>query len=217
MRGDRLPNQKSLLFGTTFELDLVERKTLEIGKRGISGAKIVHRDPDTKCSQLVKHGKCRFLVVQQDGLGNFDLQPCRIQARGSECPNDDLHQAGIAELNRRNIDGDTEMSWPSGCGDTCLPDYPLSDRDDKADLFRQWNECGRRNYSTFRMIPADQGLESADIAVRQIYHRLVVEFELAGGQCLAQVLFHDATGLHLQVHRGLEKPECATSIAFRPV
>src|SRR5216684_1736573 len=141
MRGDRLTEQETLHFGTTFgrdlvelfsgfdafgrghhahsacerrdrphdierarvfrnvlyeravDLDLVERKALEIGKRGISGAKIVHRDPDTKGSQLVKHGKCRVLVVQQDGLGNFDLQPCRVQARGSERPNDDLHQA----------------------------------------------------------------------------------------------------------------------------
>src|ERR1700730_9123312 len=109
------------------------------------------------------------------------------------------------------------MSRPAGRGDTCLPEYPGPPPSDKADLFRQRNESGRRNYSTFRMIPADQGLESADFVVRQIYHRLVVEVELAGGQCLAQVLFHDATGLHLPVHRGLEKPERAASIAFRPV
>ena len=68
-----------------------------------------------------------------------------------------------------------------------------------------------------RMIPADQGLEPADLVARQIDHRLVVEFELAGRQRLAQVLLHDAAGLHLQVHRGFEEAESAAAVAFRPV
>src|SRR6266849_7172238 len=114
---------RNVLYERTVNLDLVERKTLEIGERGISGAKIVHGDPDTECSQLVKPGKCRFPVVQQDSLGNFDLQPCRVQARGSECTNDDLHQAVIAEGNRWNIGLDTEMSGSSVWGDTCVLDY----------------------------------------------------------------------------------------------
>ncbi len=44
--------------------------------------------------------KCRFLVLQQDSLGNFDLQPRRVQAGGGERTDDDLHQAWAAELNR---------------------------------------------------------------------------------------------------------------------
>ncbi len=67
------------------------------------------------------------------------------------------------------------------------------------------------------MIPANQGLESADLVAREIHHRLVIEFELAGGQRLAQVLLQDAPGLHLQVHRGFEKAERAAAIAFGPV
>src|SRR5450432_1922641 len=106
-----------------------------------------------------------------------------------------------------------EVPRPLGCGGAGLPDHPLSHRDDKADLFRQRNERGWRDYSPLRVIPADQGLESADFVAREIHHRLIVELELAGGQRLAQVLFHDATALHLQIHRGLEKVERAASIA----
>ena len=74
-----------------------------------------------------------------------------------------------------------------------------------------------RDQPLLRMIPAYQGLESADLVARQIDHRLIVEFELAGRQRLAQILLHDAAGLHLQVHRRLEEAEGAAAIAFRPV
>ena len=74
-----------------------------------------------------------------------------------------------------------------------------------------------RDQSLLRMIPADQGLEAADLVARQIDHRLVVELEFAGRQRLAQILLHDAAGLHLQVHRGLEEAESAAAVAFGAV
>src|SRR5260221_288808 len=208
---------RDVLYERSVDLDLVEWKTLKIGERGITGAKIIHGDPNAKRSQLVKNGKGHFPVLQQNGLGNFDLQPGWVQTRGGQCTHDDLHQAGAAELSRRNIDGYMEISWPLACRGEGLPDDPVPHRHDEADLFGQRNECGRSDYSFFWMIPANQSLESADFVAREIYHRLIVEFELAGRQRLAQILFHDATGLHLQVHRRFKKAECAASVAFRPV
>ena len=67
------------------------------------------------------------------------------------------------------------------------------------------------------MIPAYQGFEAADFLARQIDDRLVVQLELTGRQRLAQVLLHDAAGLHLQVHRGFEEAERAASVAFGAV
>ena len=64
------------------------------------------------------------------------------------------------------------------------------------------------------MIPANQRLEAADFVAREVDHWLIVELELAGGQRLAQILLHDATGLHLQVHRRLEEAECAAAVAL---
>src|SRR6266851_3874526 len=37
---------RDVLYERAIDLDLVERKALQIGQRGIAGAKIVHRDPD---------------------------------------------------------------------------------------------------------------------------------------------------------------------------
>src|SRR3954467_2193672 len=67
------------------------------------------------------------------------------------------------------------------------------------------------------MVPADQRLESAYIAARKVYDRLVIELELAGRQRPAQVVFHRAACLHLQVHRRLKKPEHAASIGLGAV
>ena len=98
-----------------------------------------------------------------------------------------------------------------------LPDHPFAERDDKADLFRERNERRGRDQSVFGMIPADQRLKAADLAALQIHHRLVIQLELACGQRLAQILLHDAAGLHLLVHRGLEEAERAAAVALGAV
>ncbi len=67
------------------------------------------------------------------------------------------------------------------------------------------------------MIPAEQSLEAGDLVALQIHHRLVVKLEFAGRQRLAQVLLHDAAGLHLLVHRGLEETERAAAVALGAV
>ena len=95
--------------------------------------------------------------------------------------------------------------------------HPLAQRDDKADLFGQRDEVGGRDHAPGRMIPAYQGFEAADFLARQVDDRLVVQLELAGRQRLAQVLLHDAAGLHLQVHRGFEETERAAAVALGAV
>ena len=67
------------------------------------------------------------------------------------------------------------------------------------------------------MIPAYQGLEAADFLARQVDDRLVVQLEFACRQRLAQVLLHDAAGLHLQVHHGFEEAERAAAVALGAV
>ena len=67
------------------------------------------------------------------------------------------------------------------------------------------------------MVPAYQGFEAADFLARQIDDRLVVQFEFARRQGFAQILFQDAAGLHLQVHHGFEKAQCAAAVALGAV
>ena len=67
------------------------------------------------------------------------------------------------------------------------------------------------------MVPADQGLEAADLVALEIDDRLVVELELAGRQRLAQVVLQGAPRLHLRVHLRLEEAEGAAAVALGAV
>ena len=64
------------------------------------------------------------------------------------------------------------------------------------------------------MMPANESLEAGDLVAREIDHRLVVEFELAAGERLAQIAFQRAARLHLRVHLPLEEAERAAPIAL---
>ena len=63
------------------DLDLVERETLQVAQRGIAGAEIVQRDPNAELAQLVQHVQRRFVVANEHGLGDLELQPRRRQGR----------------------------------------------------------------------------------------------------------------------------------------
>ena len=51
----------------------------------------------------------------------------------------------------------------------------------------------------------------------QVDDGLVVQFEFPRWRGPAQILLHDASGLHLQVHGRLEEAESAAAVAFGPV
>ena len=140
-----------------------------------------------------------------------------MQSGSRQRVDDNRHQARPAELRGRNIDGDAEMLRPARGGKAGLPDHPFAKRQDEADLFRQRNEGRGWDLSILGMVPAEQRLETGDFVALQIDHRLVVEFELAGRQRLAQIELHDPAGLHLLVHPGLEKAERAAAIVLGAV
>ena len=55
-----------------------------------------------------------FLVFQERGLGDLELQPLRLQARLHQRAEDDLEQVALLELDRRDIDGDLDVRGPVG-------------------------------------------------------------------------------------------------------
>src|ERR1700716_4625369 len=56
------------------DLDLVERKAAQIAQRRIAGAEVVHRDLDAESAELVQRRQGRFILVQQDRLGDLELE-----------------------------------------------------------------------------------------------------------------------------------------------
>ena len=128
-----------------------------------------------------------------------------------------LQQAGAAELRRREVDGDLEVARPLRGGRTGLTDGPFAERYDQSGLFRQGNECARRDHATLGVVPTNERLETANLIGRKIDNGLVVKLELVGGQGFAQIALQSTTGLHLRVHFRLEKAERPATVALGAV
>ena len=120
---------------------------------------------------------------------------------------DDL---GVLQLARREVDGHVArrivrvLAAQLGREAARLLQHPAADRHDQPGLLRERDEVERGHEATRRVVPADERLEPADVAVRELDHRLVVELELVVVERALQV------GLELEpadrglVHLGLE-------------
>ena len=62
------------------DLDLVERKALQVAQRRIAGAEIVQRDPHPDRAKLMQDGERRLVIADQHRLGDLKLQPARGKA-----------------------------------------------------------------------------------------------------------------------------------------
>ncbi|MNS75758.1 hypothetical protein D3C72_1092860 [compost metagenome] len=85
---------------------------------------------------------------------------------------------------------------------TGLVEHPFADGDDVAILLGQWNELIRWDHAQFRMLPAQQCLDTdhAMIAVADLW--LVDQVQLVARQGFAQVFFQLATAAHFAVDAG---------------
>ncbi len=77
-----------------------------------------------------------------------------------------------------------------------LTEHPLADGNDQSHIFCRRDEVERRNETALRMLPADQGLEPAQLFRLQINDRLIMNHKLLALDGAPQV------GLHLQEIEG---------------
>jgi len=79
---------------------------------------------------------------------------------------------------------------------------PFPDLRNQAGILGNRNELGRRHPAARRMLPAQQRLEPGDPFGRGVDHRLIVQFQPAMRQRIAQVLFQQAAFLGIAVEVG---------------
>ncbi len=96
-------------------------------------------------------------------------------------------------------------------------EHPVAELVDLAGLFRDRNEFGRRDHAAFGMTPAQQRLAGRDLAVLEIDHRLIVDFQAAIGDRLTQFEFQDSPRLGARVHAGLEEAVGPPSVTLGAV
>src|SRR5687768_5906487 len=95
------------------DLDLVEREHPEIAQRRITGAEIVHRDADAQCLQPLEGCQRAGGVLDQQSLGDLEIETRRLEPGLGEHPLDHADQIVVHELKRRQVDGELERRVPA--------------------------------------------------------------------------------------------------------
>lgn len=94
------------------DLDLVERKRLQIGQRRIAGAKIVHGDAHAEIFQPAQDRHRAGEIADQHAFGDLQFQPRRRQTGLQQNLMHQARQVAVLELHRRQIDGDVQRPRP---------------------------------------------------------------------------------------------------------
>ena len=187
------------------DLDLVERKASQIAQAGIAGAEIVHRYAHAKRTQRVQRGEHLAALFQQQGFGDFELEPLWRQAGLFQRIHHHRQQIAAAKLQRRQIDRDADIIGPVRRVHAGAAQHQPAERIDQAGLFGDGDEFGRRDHAALGMRPAHQRLEAGDAPGRKVDQWLIIRPQHVVLDRVAQIGLDFAAALGAGVHSGFEK------------
>ena len=191
------------------DLDLVERRVLQIAERGIAGAEIVQRQAD---AQHLERGE-DFLgggaIAHHHRFGQFDFQPFGRQAAVGQRLGHGRGKARVGELRGRYVHRDLHPARPFGGIGAGLFQHPIAQRADQVGFLGNRDEDRRRNIAQFGMFPAREGFERDDLFGLGIDDGLIGHAHLPATQRIAQVFLDLAATLGLAVQIAGIEPELA--------
>ena len=88
----------------TVDLELVDRKALQVAEARIAGAEIIDRDLHAERLDAAEHLDVLLGAVHGQAFGQFDLQKMRVQASDAQCLGDRIDDIALAELAWRDVD-----------------------------------------------------------------------------------------------------------------
>ena len=125
------------------DLDLVERRLLQIAERRIAGAEIVEREAHSERLQLGESFVGRFALGQEHAFGDLELEPVGADPGFPEVLGDHGDDRRIVELQRRQVDRDAHMVGPMRGFLQRRPQHPFADLADQAGFLGERHELGR--------------------------------------------------------------------------
>jgi hypothetical protein len=93
----------------------------------------------------------------------------------------------------------------------------FAERDDETGFLGEGNELGRRHDPLARMAPARQGLQSEQLACLDVEDRLIVDFDLAIRDGVAQIGFELPPRIGVGGHPFVEEAVAVAALGFGPV
>ena len=158
------------------DLELVERKFLQVAQARIAGAEIVERDADAQRAQSFEPLLRLLRVIDQDAFGHFEDDARRRDAGFGHDGADQIDQPAVANLHRRKIDRDRQGRPARAVGQR-PPQHDLAKLGHQAALLGERNEHRRRIDAAARVVPAQQRFDADDGAAVGGDDRLIMDVE----------------------------------------
>ena len=164
-RSRRRPCWLELADEGAVDLDLVDREAAQVAQRGIAGAEIVERDAEAGARSWPMRVAAASRSLDQDALGDLELEPARARARlGERCA------STLARSSRsRSWTGETLTATRAASGQRCASRRPSrSTQSPSRSIMPHSSAIGmkmrRRDQAARRMVPAHQRLDADDRA-----------------------------------------------------
>src|SRR5262249_51839112 len=93
-----------LTYESPFDLERVERETLQVRQAGIARAEVVHREPHAQGLQLARHLQGFLGIAHEQRFGDLELDQFRRDFRFAQYLLDHDYQILVLKLQRRQID-----------------------------------------------------------------------------------------------------------------
>ena len=165
----------------------------------------------------MKNAQRSLAFLEQHGLGDLKLQAAGRKPGGGQCGDDGLHEAGACKLRGGDVHRHSRGARPGGGVGAGLPQRPFPQRNDESCFFGDSDELQRGRYAAHGTFPAQKRFETRDLVVREVDDRLIVQFEFALGQGLAEIDLKRPAGLGLRIHGRLEETMRAAALVLRLV
>ena len=165
-------------------------------------------------AQAVELAEHLFGIVDQEILGDLELEPLRRQPGLLQHFGDGLGNVAVAELRGRQVDGDDQRLGPFDRVGAGAPQHPFAERDDQAGILGHGDEMSRRDLAVHRMLPADQRLGAALPLGGEVVLRLVDHLEFLASEREPQLMLDHAPALQRLVHALLEEAHALAAVAL---
>ena len=158
----------------------------------MAGAEIVDRNADPDAAQGRQGVQSERLAFHDAAFGQFQRDPLRRHAGFGKHPGQASRQILLQQLLAGQVDVHDEavernaQRVPSFQCQAGLADHPLAHLDDQAGILGDRDEMVGRNRALRLILPAHQGLGTADVPAFQADHRLVMHRQRALLECAAQ-------------------------------
>ncbi len=147
------------------DLELVELEPRQVAQTRIAGAEVVERQAYAERAQALERDHRALDVLDQQRLGDLEVEPVRRQPSLRQNGGDPLGDVGLAQLQRRQVDRDVEIGAPECRRLARQTQHLLAERADRAGLLGDRNERLGRHLAADRMLPAHQRLGADDLAI----------------------------------------------------